>query len=79
LQRLKAAELILRQFTPRLHAVIRRIYDRIGPVLARRMKHPVIADVAYLTFKPFEWSAWIAICVLLPRAARSSLPYSTNK
>ena len=35
--------------------MLRRIYDRVGPVLARGLVHAVLADVAYLLLKPAEW------------------------
>ncbi len=54
---LKCAELILREACPRLHRVLRGAYDAVGPVLARRLTHPLLADTAYLALKPFEWLA----------------------
>jgi hypothetical protein len=52
---LKCGELALRQSLPRVHHVLRRIYDRVGPPLARRIRNPWLADIAYLTLKPLEW------------------------
>lgn len=37
---------------------MRRVYDYIGPRLARRLVHPLLADAAYLLLKPFEWLGW---------------------
>ena len=44
---------------------MRGVYDIIGPVLARMLIHPVLADGAYLALKPFECVAGIAMkCIL---------------
>lgn len=51
----KAAEFRLQSVAPRLHAMSRVIYNRIGPVLARRISNPWIADAVYVALKPFEW------------------------
>lgn len=61
LQRLKAAELVLRRRSPRRHRGMRAVYDRIGPSLARRLSHPLLADLAYLSLKPAEG---LACCIL---------------
>jgi hypothetical protein len=62
---LKAAELALRTLAPRLHARVRAIYDRLGPVIARHLTHPLLGDLAYLGLKPFEWiSHWLLTCLL---------------
>lgn len=66
LQRLKCAELALMIVNPRVHRVLRRIYDVVGKSLARRMKNPFVADVAYLLLKPFEWMAYSVLKRLLP-------------
>ena len=54
---LKCAEIILREACPRTHRLLRRIYDALGPALAARLTHPLLADAAYLSLKPFEWFA----------------------
>jgi MFS family permease len=54
LQRLKCAELALKAVSPRLHGVLRKLYDTLGRPIARRMKNPFVADAAYLLLKPFE-------------------------
>jgi hypothetical protein len=59
LQTMKFAELALMAILPRLHKAIRRIYDVIGKFLARKVKNPFAADVAYLLLSPFEMlAAW---------------------
>ena len=68
---LKAAELALRTLAPRLHAQIRASYDRLGPIIARRIGHPLLADLAYLALKPFEWSSHLLLtCLLGPERHR---------
>ena len=67
MQRLKAAELVLAVTTPRLHAALRRLYDRLGPPLAAGVEHPLTADLAYLALKPAEWLATALARPLFPR------------
>lgn len=69
MRRLKAVELILRHTSPRLHRTCRAIYDRTGPALAARLVHPWLADIAYLSLKPLEWSCWIVLRGLLPKSS----------
>jgi len=61
LARLKAAELALLVLSPKLHRTARAIYDRLGPPIARRLTNPWLADAAYLSLKPAEWAAMIAL------------------
>jgi len=42
---------------PRTHRITRKIYDRIGPVMAATLVNAWLADLAYLSLKPIEWSA----------------------
>jgi hypothetical protein len=62
LRRLKCAEIALATVVPRVHRAARWAYERVGPVIARGMVHPLLADVAYLTLKPAE-----GVCVWLMR------------
>ena len=62
LRRLKCAEIALATLAPRAHRAVRRVYDRVGPVIASGMVHPLLADAAYLTLKPAEGA-----CVWLMR------------
>ncbi len=62
---LKCGELVLLQSLPRVHHVLRRIYDRVGPPLAYRMRNPWVADIAYLTLKPLEWMTRLFLTVVL--------------
>jgi hypothetical protein len=42
---------------PRIHRCFRRIYNCIGPAIARRLTTPWLADAAYLALKPLEIAA----------------------
>jgi hypothetical protein len=42
---------------PRSHRCFRRIYNRVGPVIARRMTSPWLADAVCAALKPLEWTA----------------------
>lgn len=42
---------------PRTHRAFRRLYNNVGPHLARRLTNPWLADAAYLALKPCEWLA----------------------
>jgi hypothetical protein len=66
LQTLKCAELVLQVLAPRLHRALRFVYNIIGPVLARRLTHPFLADIAYLSLKPAELLARFALRFLIP-------------
>jgi len=66
LQRLKCAELALRAVFPRFHGLLRRIYDKTGNVLARHIRHPYLADLAYLLLKPWEWLARAFLKAIVP-------------
>jgi hypothetical protein len=58
--RLKFLELALAAALPGFHRWLRRIYDRIGPPLARVCRHNIwIADASFLMLKPLEWTASI--------------------
>jgi len=54
LQTLKFAELALMAVNPFAHKVLRRLYDVIGKSLARGIRNPFLADIAYLLLKPWE-------------------------
>ena len=50
-----------RMCAPRIHAAFRRIYNRVGPVIAARIKSPWAADLVFLGLKPLEI---VARCLL---------------
>ncbi len=41
--------------SPGSHAAFRRIYNIVGPVLARRINSPLVADLIYFAVKPMEF------------------------
>jgi hypothetical protein len=51
----KAFELLLLAGSPRLHRLCRRVYDAVGPAMARAIMYPLFADIAYAALKPLEW------------------------
>jgi hypothetical protein len=53
------------------HRVFRRLYDRYGGSIARRISRPWQADIAYLTIKPAEVLASIAVRLNQRHSARS--------
>lgn len=61
LRRLKAAELILHHTTPRLHHVLRWLYNRLGPRAAKLLTNRWLADAAYVGLKPCEWLANVVL------------------
>ncbi len=67
---LKAAEITLAATCPRMHRLTRAVYDRVGPVAARLLVHPLAADVAYLAMKPAEWAARAFFAAAMPEASR---------
>ena len=46
----------------RSHAAFRRVYNFIGPVVARKIALPWLADVAYIGIKPAEFFAAVVLC-----------------
>ncbi|MEZ6193135.1 MAG: DUF6688 family protein [Phycisphaerales bacterium] len=62
----KAVELAIKAITPCGHRALRRAYDRIGPVLAKRMSSPVAADLAYLVIAPVAWVCGGALSLIVP-------------
>ncbi|MGI9456587.1 MAG: DUF6688 family protein [Aeoliella sp.] len=61
LQLLKSLEILLKESVPRLHKSLRRVYNRVGPVIARRLGNPWLADGVYILLKPAEWLAWVVV------------------
>lgn len=52
-----AFEALWRNNAPRSHATFRRIYNVLGPIVARRITSPWIADIFFLALKPVEFFA----------------------
>jgi hypothetical protein len=69
LRRLKCVEIAVAAACPRLHRLIRRIYDRSGPPLARMIApRPLAADIAFALLKPIEWIAFGLLILMAPDA-----------
>lgn len=66
LQRLKCAELAIMAAAPRLHAILRKLYDIAGKLLAGGIQTPLWADIVYLTLKPAEWISFLVLRLLVP-------------
>ena len=62
----KAGELALAAARPGWHRALRRVYDRCGPVAARRLNGPWRADLAYLLLAPAAALVRLALAVALP-------------
>lgn len=58
-----AFEQILMERMPRLHGLVRRLYDKYGFPLARLIKTRLAADMVYILMKPLEW-AFLAVVYL---------------
>lgn len=69
MQRLKFLEFALAAALPRMHAMIRAVYNLIGPSLAKRCaKNVWFADATYIALKSVEWPAeWLRRFVKVPR------------
>jgi len=66
LQRINAGEQLLMELFPRIHEVIRGIYDRIGPKVAAYIDSPGKARAARATLKPIEYLSLLALVLLDP-------------
>lgn len=64
---LKCGELLLQSSVPRLHKICRCIYDCIGPIIAKTLVRPILADVSYAVLKPAEWSCRIVLRIFSGR------------
>jgi len=78
LQRLKCVELALSAVEPHLHAIVRRAYDKVGRSLAARIKHPFLADLAYLGLKPCDWLGWMLLRTIVPEIDSIARKMYTN-
>jgi len=56
-------ETIWRDRYPGTHQIFRYIYNRLGPIVACRMKTQLSADIVYLLIKPFEAVAAIIVFI----------------
>ena len=53
--------------SPLTHTIFRRGYNIVGPIIARRITSPWVADIFYLALKPAECFARFAISVRIVR------------
>lgn len=58
----------LKHHTPMFHRRLRRVYNRVGPLVARRINTPWKADIAFLLLIPLH----ILVALLLPFFKKSS-------
>lgn len=59
-----AFEQILEERTPKMHRVIRNIYDKYGFPIARLIKSKIVADIVWVAMKPLEWFFLVVIYLL---------------
>lgn len=58
-----AFEELLAQHLPRLHRLVRYLYDRYGYPISRHIRTPWAADAVWLLMKPAEW--FFLVCLYL--------------
>jgi hypothetical protein len=58
-----AFEALWRNCAPRSHAAFRGVYNVIGPMIARQIASPWVADVVFVVLKPVEFFARFAVKV----------------
>jgi hypothetical protein len=71
LARMRAFERYLMTESPAAHRLLRKVYNRVGPAVAWRIRRPLVADIAYVMLKPLELLA-VVVCgrTALKRKAR---------
>jgi hypothetical protein len=79
---MNAFEELLQQKTPHFQRLLRRCYDAVGCPVAKRIKTPVFADIAYIVMKPAEWLATLSLYLFTmdpeSRVSRQYLPLDTR-
>lgn len=78
LQIFKCAELALLAVAPRMHKPLRKMYDVIGKPLARKIQNPFLADIAYLSLKPFERITESALRLIIGNIPLESIHIYSN-
>lgn len=66
LQRLKCVELAILAVFPKVHRLIRGVYDVLGKKLVTYIQNPILADVAYLFLVPVEWISFLILKIFVP-------------
>lgn len=56
-------EALWRTHAPASHAICRRVYNHVGPVVARRITSPWLADATYIAIKPMELVARLIVSI----------------
>jgi len=69
LRTFKCFEIVLAALLPRTHRLFRRVYNSVGPCLARRLGHPLAASAAYCAIKPAEIAAQLFLQLVLEHPA----------
>ena len=67
MQHFKALELVLMILFPSFHRIFRKVYDSAGRRMAKFIKFPLLADLAYLILKPIEWIVWGCLKMVFPK------------
>lgn len=57
----------MRKTSPNLHRRIRAVYNRVGPLVAQRIKRQWQADLVFLSLKPLEWMAGLISADVHPK------------
>ncbi len=74
-----AFEVLWRECAPQSHAVFRRGYNLVGPVIARRITSPWIADALYIALKPAELLARFLVNVSSFKIIKPGASAATNQ
>ncbi|KHD05565.1 hypothetical protein PN36_10345 [Candidatus Thiomargarita nelsonii] len=74
----KRFEAMLALNFPQIHRILRRIYNRLGPFIAKQIRYPWQADIVYLLLKPMEWAVFIVLKLTNSRIMRISHPTSVQ-
>lgn len=51
----KHFETLISVYFPKIHHILRYVYNRVGPFVAKRIHYTWQADLIYLLLKPLEW------------------------
>ena len=64
LYRFKRFEVLLALYFPNIHRLLRDIYNRVSPLIARQIHYSWQADIVYLLIKPIEWAILVFIVLV---------------
>jgi hypothetical protein len=56
-----AFEEMIQDFSPKLHRIIRKNYDKYGYNLSKKINTPKVSSIIYIIMKPLEWFFLIAL------------------